>query len=159
MRQWFIDHEKCNETDVKAIEKRFIEIHADEQAKYGLFWQDYSVDDIRCGQKLNLKNRILQDLIMNLDQFGDISLEFVGKQRLEKQWKQLQESGEIPPEIPEEIRHAGSKHVKPLKNHYEIWTKQFQTRMTASEYQKRFMQSVNSVNHNITSRMMSDNDE
>ena len=148
---WFRDEQKCNEKDIASIKKRFLEINANEEAKYGLYWQDYSISEIRSGQKFNLSNEIYAKVMKNpqnfrLDDYEQASIKIIAKKELEKEWKKLQESGVIPSEIPEKLKKAGATDTIPLKDHYKAWSESYENArelqekpINAAEYQELYM--------------------
>ena len=152
LRDWFENEQKCNATDIAALDKRFTQVYADEEAKYGLFFQDETISDIRIGQKLNLKNQIYAELLSGQRAFPaheELSMLLFCEQELEVEWKKLQNSGDIPAEIPESLKKSGSKGVKPFKKQYDKFNEMVlvacnrgERPITSLEYKQKFMINV-----------------
>ena len=121
LKSWF-EHIGATKEDIEAMSARFIEIKADKPVKYGLYWQDYQVHDIRRGWKFNIRNEVANRIIGS--PYADLD-EMISKAENEE-WTKLIKKGVIPEPIPERLLKAGSQTVTPLIDHYKAWLKLYQ---------------------------------
>ena len=132
MDDWF-SYVGASIEDIHAMQSRFLQIHADSCAVYGLFWQDYQISSVRKGWKFNVKNSCANKIISTkkLQEDPYLDLTDAVEDEQEKEWKRLISEGKIPGPIPKDLITAGSRNVQPLMEDYCKWRKMYK------EYKKQ----------------------
>ena len=122
MKDWLKEINASGQ-DCDAMNARFMEIHANEPAIYGLFWQSHNDSFAKKGWQFNVQNmcanKIIEEQKLQNDPYVDISEEIDGA--TEQAWKQLIDEGKIPVPISQDLIDAGSKNIKPKLELYNAY--------------------------------------